>query len=84
VFSSADALAVGIARCVSQSPRSMISSLVESGPLRSATRLHRIGGVFQVDVELAVSIGVSAETQVAVELSEVVREWSGSVVLRKS
>jgi hypothetical protein len=44
VCSSADAPAVGIARCVSQRLRSMLTSLVESGSLRSTSRLHRVGG----------------------------------------
>jgi hypothetical protein len=50
----------------------MPTSMVESGPLRFAKRLHGVGGALQVDVELAVWIAVSAETRVAVELSEAV------------
>jgi hypothetical protein len=34
-------------------------------------------------VELAASVGVSAETQVTVELSGQYRKWSGFAVLRK-
>jgi len=60
----------------------MPTSMVESGPLRFAKRLRGVGGAFQVDVELAVWIGVTAETWVAVELNEAVGRCAGAAVLR--
>jgi len=60
----------------------MPTSMAQSGPLRFAKRLRGVGGAFQVDVEFAVWIDVSAETLVAVELSAAVGRCAGAAVLR--
>jgi hypothetical protein len=60
----------------------MPTSMVQSGPLRFAKRLRGVGGAFQLDVEVALWIDISAETWVTVELGAAVGRCAGAAVLR--